>query len=73
MLIITITLILHLIYFHKTNFLMIAILLDIFYLIISYYFITYNIIYFSLIIIGITGAETALGLSLILNYYLKIS
>lgn len=57
--------------FHRNNFLIISMLLEILYLIIGYYLIYLMLDIFVIILIGITGAESAIGLSILLSYYLK--
>lgn len=57
--------------FHRNNFLIIAMILELIYLLIAYILISFNMDIFVLIMLGITGCETAIGLSLLLGYYIR--
>lgn len=56
---------------HRDNYLIIAMIIEIINLIISLIFISINLSFFAIIFLGITGAETAIGLSILLGYYNK--
>lgn len=57
--------------FHRNNFLVISMILELIYLILGYLLISFDMDLFVLIFLGITGAETAVGLSILLGYYLS--
>lgn len=57
--------------FHRNNFLIICMILELIYLLLGFLLISYNMDFFVLIILGITGSETAIGLSILLGYYLR--
>lgn len=57
---------------NRHNFLVICMILELIYLLIGYLLISFNMDLLVLIIIGITGCETAIGLSILLGYYLRI-
>lgn len=57
--------------FHKDNFIIMAMILELIYLLLGFILISNNLDILVLIILGITGSETALGLSIILGYYTK--
>lgn len=56
---------------NRHNFLVICMILELIYLLLGYLLISFNMDFFVLILLGITGSETAIGLSLILGYYLR--
>lgn len=58
---------------NRNNFLVICMILELIYLLIGYLLISNNMDLLVLIIIGITGCETAIGLSILLGYYLRIN
>ena len=55
--------------FHRNNFLIISMILELIYLILGYFLISLNMDLLVFIFLGITGAETAIGLSILLAYY----
>ncbi len=57
--------------FHRNNFLIICMLLELLYLLLGYCLISMNLDLFVIIFLGITGAESAIGLSILLSYYLN--
>ncbi len=58
--------------FHRNNFLIICMILELIYLLLGYCLISIFLDLFVIIFLGITGAESAIGLSLLLSYYLSI-
>jgi len=59
--------------FHRKNFLVISMILELIYLLLGFLLISLNMDFIVIIILGITGCETALGLSILLGYYLRSS
>lgn len=59
--------------FRRDNFLVICMILELIYLLLGFLLISFNMDYFVLIVLGITGCETAIGLSILLGYYLRSS
>ena len=59
--------------FHRNNFLIISMILELIYLIAGYLLISLNLDLFVFIFLGITGAETAIGLSILLSYYQELN
>lgn len=59
--------------FHRNNFIVICMILELIYLLLGYLLISFNMDFFVLIILGLTGCETAIGLSILLGYYLRIN
>jgi NADH:ubiquinone oxidoreductase subunit K len=57
--------------FHRQNFLVICMILELIYLLLGLLLISFEMDFFVLIILGLTGCETAVGLSIILGYYLR--
>lgn len=57
--------------FNRTNFLIIAMILELIYLLIGFILISLNMDLLAIIVLGITGSETALGLSILLGYYIR--
>ena len=57
--------------FHRTNFLVICMILELIYLLLGLLLISFEMDFLVLIILGLTGCETAVGLSIILGYYLR--
>jgi NADH:ubiquinone oxidoreductase subunit K len=57
--------------FHRHNFLVICMLLEIIYLLLGVLLISLEMDFFVLIVLGLTGCETAVGLSILLGYYLS--
>lgn len=57
--------------FHRNNFLIICMILELIYLLLGYLLISFNMELFVIIFLGITGAESAIGLSILLSYYLS--
>lgn len=57
--------------FHRNNFIIIAMILELIYLLLGFLLISNNLDMLVIVILGITGSETALGLSIILGYYTK--
>lgn len=57
--------------FHRNNFLIIAMILELIYLLLGFLLISFNLDLLVIIILGITGCETALGLSILLGYYIR--
>ena len=57
--------------FHRNNFLVICMILELIYLLLGILLISLNMDFFVLIILGITGCETAVGLSILLGYYIR--
>lgn len=57
--------------FHRNNFLIIAMILELIYLLIGYLLISLNLDFFALLVLGLTGCETAIGLSILLGYYIR--
>jgi NADH:ubiquinone oxidoreductase subunit K len=57
--------------FHRQNFLVICMILELMYLVLGLLLISFEMDFFVLIILGLTGCETAVGLSIILGYYLR--
>ena len=56
---------------NRNNFLILAMILELIYLLIGVLFISLHMDFFALIVLGITAAETAVGLSIILGYYTR--
>lgn len=59
--------------FHKNNFILISMILELIYILLGYLLISLNLDFFVIIILGVTACETALGLSILLGYYLTYS
>lgn len=59
--------------FNRKNFLVIAMILELIYLLLGFLLISFNMDLFVIVILGITGCETALGLSILLGYYIRSS
>lgn len=59
--------------FHRANFLIIAMILELIYLLLGYLLISFHFDLFALIVLGITGSETAIGLSILLGYYIRMT
>jgi hypothetical protein len=59
--------------FHRYNFLVLCMILEIIYLLLGVLLISIQMDFFVLIILGLTGCETAMGLSILLGYYLSIN
>lgn len=59
--------------FHRHNFLILFILLELIYLLLAILFISLQLDLFLLFILTFTTSETAIGLSILLGYYLNIS
>lgn len=57
--------------FHRNNYLIIAMILELIYLLLGFILISFNMDLFVIIILSITGCETALGLSILLGYYIR--
>jgi NADH:ubiquinone oxidoreductase subunit K len=57
--------------FHRKNFLIIAMILELIYILLGYLLISFNMDLFAILVLGITGCETALGLSILLGYYIR--
>jgi len=57
--------------FHRNNYLIISMILELIYLILGYLLISFDMDFFVILFLGITGAETAVGLSILLGYYLS--
>lgn len=57
--------------FHRNNFLVICMILELIYLLLGILLISLNMDFFVLILLGITGCETAVGLSILLGYYIR--
>ena len=55
--------------FHRDNFLIISMILELIYLLLGYLLISLNEELLVFIFLGITGGETAIGLSILLSYY----
>jgi len=55
--------------FHRNNYLIIFMILELIYLYLGYLLISFDMDLFVLLFLGITGAETAVGLSIILGLY----
>jgi NADH:ubiquinone oxidoreductase subunit K len=58
--------------FHRNNFLIICMILELIYLLLGFLLISFNMDLFVILFLGITGAESAIGLSILLSYYLTI-
>lgn len=56
---------------NRTNFLKIFILLELIYLLLGYLLISFNMDLFVIIVLGLAGAESCIGLSILLSYYLS--
>lgn len=56
---------------NRHNFLVICMILELIYLILGLLLISFSMDFLVLILLGITGCETAIGLSILLGYYLK--
>jgi NADH:ubiquinone oxidoreductase subunit K len=59
--------------FHRNNFLVLSMILELIYLLLAYLFISLEMDFFVLVFLGVTGCETAVGLSILLGYYLRTS
>ena len=57
--------------FHRNNFLIITMILELIYLLIGFLLISVNMDIFAIYVLAITGCETALGLSILLGYYIR--
>ena len=57
--------------FHRNNFLIISMILELIYLLLAFLLISLNMDLFVIVFLGVTGAETAIGLSILLSYYLN--
>ena len=57
--------------FHRNNYLIIAMILELIYILIGYLLIYLNMDLYVIIVLGITGCETAIGLSILLGYYIR--
>jgi NADH:ubiquinone oxidoreductase subunit K len=57
--------------FHRNNYLIIAMILELIYILLGYLLISLNMDLFVIIVLGITGCETAIGLSILLGYYIR--
>lgn len=58
--------------FHRNNFLIISMILELIYLYITYLLLSLDMdSSFLMLILGITGAETAVGLSILLSFYFQ--
>jgi NADH:ubiquinone oxidoreductase subunit K len=58
---------------NRQNFLVLCMILELIYLLLGYLLISLGLDFFVLVVLGVTGSETAVGLSLILGYYLRNS
>lgn len=56
---------------NRHNFLVLCMILELIYLLLGYWMVSLHLDFFVLLVLGITGAETAIGLSIILGYYLR--
>ena len=59
--------------FHRNNYLVISMILELIFLFLGYLLISFDMDFFVLLFLGITGAETAIGLSILLSYYLSVN
>nr|YP_010554966.1 NADH dehydrogenase subunit 4L [Amoeboaphelidium protococcarum]UYP50898.1 NADH dehydrogenase subunit 4L [Amoeboaphelidium protococcarum]UYP50921.1 NADH dehydrogenase subunit 4L [Amoeboaphelidium protococcarum] len=57
--------------FHRKNFLVISMILELIYLLLGFLLISLNMEFLVIIVLTITGCETAVGLSILLGYYLR--
>jgi len=56
---------------NRHNFLVICMILELIYLLLGYLLISFELDFLVLIILGITGSESCIGLSILLGYYLR--
>ncbi len=56
---------------NRNNFLLICMILELIYLLLGVLLISFHMDFFVLILLGITGCETAIGLSILLGYYIR--
>ena len=59
--------------FHRNNYLVISMILELIFLFLGYLLVSFDMDFFVLLFLGITGAETAIGLSILLSYYLSVN
>lgn len=57
--------------FHRKNFLVISMILELIYLLLGFLLISLDMEFLVIIVLTITGCETAVGLSILLGYYLR--
>lgn len=57
--------------FHRNNYLIIAMILELIYLLIGFILLSLQEDLLVIIVLTITGCETALGLSILLGYYIR--
>ena len=57
--------------FHRHNFLVLCMLLELIYLLLGILLISLQMDFLVFIVLGLTGCETAIGLSILLGYYLN--
>lgn len=57
--------------FHRDNYLIIAMILELIYLLIGFILLSLQEDLLVIIVLTITGCETALGLSILLGYYIR--